>query len=186
MLVTACEPLCHFAADPRTDEPDAGLWWLAQIQPLRETRVAHKLIAADVACYLPRGVFHKARPDGRKWTRTSPLFPGYLFLRSDPPLHRAVADAREILVVRRIEDQVRFVRELRSLDTLARSSVEVVLGPAIVTGSRVRVTHGVLAGTVGLVARLGPRSRIYVELSVMGQTVSTELEHAQVELVTTP
>lgn len=181
MLVTACEPLCHGAADPRTDEPDAGLWWLAQIQPLRETRVAQKLIAADIPCYLPRGVFHKARPDGRKWKRISPLFPGYLFLRSDPPLRGVVGDTREILVVRRIDDQARFVGELRSLDTLARSAVEVVPGPAIQAGTRVRVIQGALAGTVGLVASLGTRNRLYVELSLVGQTVSTELDLSQVE-----
>jgi transcription antitermination factor NusG len=181
MLVTACEPLCHGAADPRTDEPDAGLWWLAQIQPLRETRVAQKLIAADVPCYLPRGVFHKARPDGRRWKRVSPLFPGYLFVRAEPPLHKVVGDSREILVIRRIDDQARFLGELRSLDTVARSAVEVVLGPAIQTGTRVRVTDGVMAGTIGLVARLGTRNRLYVELSVMGQTVSTELDFSQVE-----
>jgi transcription antitermination factor NusG len=184
LLVTACPPLRHPEADPGLPPDPTTPWWLVQVHPLQERRLAEELIAAGVACYLPLGVFRKVRPTGRPWSRTSPLFPGYAFVRSDPRLHPALADSRRVARVRRIEDQARFVAELARLDAILVAPAELTLGPLIHAGTPVRVVGGSYSGLPdprGVVTRLASRNRVHVNLTTLGQSVSVELDRSQVE-----
>lgn len=181
MHVVALPPERHPDADPQSEPPADSLWWLAESRPGRCKSLARDLSSRGVPCYRAVGRFSVVWADGGKRLVTRPLFPNYVFVLSDERGRAEASRSRHSRHVEAIADQQRFRSELASLDTLFSTPGELSLGPAVKVSGRCRVLSGHYEGAVGLVRRLGTRGRLYVELTVMGQAASVELDLSQVE-----
>jgi transcriptional antiterminator RfaH len=152
-----------------------GRWWVAHTRPRAEKSLARKLPGAGVPFYLPL-YEHRRRSSGRTLTSFLPIFPGYVFLVAEPDNYSAVM--RTDLVVRMlpVEDQSRLAYDLKRVHLLMTSGEP--LNPEVgwEPGLPVEVVAGPLAGLTGTVIRRGTQARILVEVQLLRQGVSVEVE----------
>jgi transcriptional antiterminator RfaH len=159
----------------RAPADGAGRWWVAHTRPRAEKSLARKLPGAGVPFYLPL-YEHRRRSAGRTLTSFLPLFPGYVFLVADPDGYAAVMRTDLAVRLLPVEDQSRLADDLRRVHLLITSGEP--LNPEVgwEPGLPVEVVGGPLAGLTGTVIRRGPRARIVVEVQLLRQGVSVEVE----------
>jgi transcriptional antiterminator RfaH len=159
----------------RPSDDGSARWWVAHTRPRAEKSLARKLPGAGVPFYLPQ-YEHRRRSAGRTLTSFLPLFPGYVFVVADADHYSAVL--RTDLVVRMlpVEDQGRLAYDLRRVHLLITSGEP--LNPEVgwAPGLPVEVVAGPLAGLTGTVVRRGTQARILVEVQLLRQGVSVEVE----------
>ncbi|KPK65284.1 MAG: hypothetical protein AMK73_03450 [Planctomycetes bacterium SM23_32] len=122
--------------------------------------------------------------DRRKWV-TKPLFPGYLFVCSEPERLGRVSSVRGVVHVvgngqgpiRVPDDQVEAVRRM------VEKRVPLDPWPYMREGRRVRVREGPLIGMEGFIVRRKKKCRLVVSVDLLGRSVATEVDAAAAELV---
>jgi transcription antitermination factor NusG len=152
-----------------------GQWWVLHTRPRAEKSLARRLRKRLVAHFLP--LYHREwRSGSRLRSSYLPLFPGYLFLRGD---HQARLYALETnLVVRTLEvkDQERLGVDLRRVYQLVKSGSPLAPEDRLVPGSSVEIISGPLAGMEGKILRRGKKLHFFVEIRMLQQGVSVEME----------
>ncbi len=137
-----------------------------------------------IRCYLPLRL-HRQRYQRRIVETRIPMFPGYLFvqIRAEDrnvvyQSHRAAA----VLMVSEVQ-QARLIEDLRNVRLLERTAreKEVTVKPEIVPGLPVRITHGPMAGIEGIVERRKGLARVTINVEMLGQSVSVELDVAELK-----
>lgn len=159
-----------------------GTWWVLHTRARNEKRVAAALAEHGVQHYLPlvsvRHTYAK-----RKATFRVPLFPGYVFLCGD---HRDCDVARltnRVAAILVVADQAKLRWELQQVCRAIEREEAVALYPALQAGQRCRVTSGPLKGLEGVVERHGGRCRMYLSVSMLGQSAMVEVDGALLEVV---
>ena len=153
---------------------------MLQTRARNEKVVADALERQQVRHYLPL-----ARMDrtwgGRRVSVTLPLFPGYLFLEGGADACEAAWKTRRVAKILPVNDQDRLRAELRHVQQVVESGVEVDLHPALEVGRRCRVTGGTLKGLEGVVMRRRRRSRLHIAVTMLGQSAVVEIDSALLE-----
>jgi transcriptional antiterminator RfaH len=173
---TVC-PLDLFAADadPLTDQ----CWWAVHTRPRAEKSLARKVRGQGVSYFLP---LHRTRPAaGRGPVAHLPLFPGYLFLFGDADARLRALETNLVASVLSVPDQRELADDLRRIHQVLTSGAPIRPEPELEPGAAVEITAGPLAGLRGRVLRRGPRPRLYVEVRLLRQGVSVEIESWMVE-----
>lgn len=157
-------------------EKRTGWWWVAHVKPRQEKTLARDILASRGAYFLP--MYEAARRNGRRrWKSTLPLFPGYVFLCCAGENHRLTA-LKTNRIVRLIEvpDQKQLVDELSAIRRLLESHLAIDPYKSLRKGTRCRICSGLLQGVEGRVERRSGRSRFIVEVSILGQGASVEID----------
>jgi transcription antitermination factor NusG len=144
--------------------------------------VSRQLQDRRIESFLP--TYHSVRrwKDRRK-ELDLPLFPGYVFVRMASP---------DRIRVLQIPGVVRFVSFARGPAPLENSEIEslrngIVNGvhaephPYLKVGQHVRVKHGPLAGTEGILVRKKGQYRLVVSLDLIMRSVAVEVQAADLE-----
>jgi transcriptional antiterminator RfaH len=159
-----------------------AFWACAQLQPQRERLALHCLALEGFEVYLPR-LRQMRRQGARKVESSSPLFPGYLFVRIvlqwrkahwGPGVIGLIMDGGQpARVPVGVLDEIR-AREVRGL---------VVLPSKLKPGDSVRIVHGVLAGRLALFDGMAAHERVMVLLSLLGGARRLTLPREDIEVV---
>jgi transcription antitermination factor NusG len=163
--------------------PSAGRfkrWWALHTKPSAEKAVAAALTSRSIDHYLPLVEIHHTYAKSRA-TFSKPLFPGYVFLLGTDEDRLLALQTNRLVNVLHVPDQQRFCSELESVRVALTSGNPVRIYAALREGTRVRVTAGPLRGMEGVVERIGSRARIYASISVLGQSVTLEIDPAYLE-----
>lgn len=159
-----------------------GRWWVLHTRARNEKWVAGRLESQGVVAYVPllnvRRTYAKA-----KFTFALPLFPGYVFLHGE---HEACEQARRtnrVAQVLWVADQVQMQRELLQIERALEAGGAVELFPALQAGRRCRVVRGPLQGVEGTVIRRGQRCRMFLAVTMLGQSAVVEVDAALLEVV---
>jgi transcription antitermination factor NusG len=151
-----------------------GEWWAVQSKPHQEGRAEASLRAGGIATFLP--LARRMRPRrtlrGGSWAVTvEPLFPRYLFARSESPsLARTIRFARGVARVLGTEAgplpvDASLIDAIRA--RLAADGI-VELAPALRPGDRVEVVAGPLTGFIGIFdSSLGGPDRVRLLLAAL-------------------
>jgi transcription antitermination factor NusG len=134
--------------------------------------------------FLPLYASIRQRKNGRV-TLQRPLFPGYVFVRMA---------LREKLRVQQIPGVARLVgfdgrpaalpeEDIEVLRTSLASGVRAEPHPFLVTGRRVRIKSGSLAGMEGIFQRRKGRLRVVISIELIQRSVSVDAEAADLEMV---
>ena len=164
-----------------------GRWWVAHTRARFEKAFAADLLARSVAYFLPMAE-RLTLSGGRRRRGMAPLFPSYVFFcdPGDDARHRAIATGR-LCQVLNVADQRRLVGELSALElALAAKAPLAPYATAAAVGSRCRVTCGPFRGLEGTVVRDGGRTRIVLEVGMLGRGVVMEIEAGLLEPVGDP
>jgi transcription antitermination factor NusG len=114
-----------------------------------------------------------------------PLFPGYVFVKSDLNPYRHLEIVKTVGAVRLIGTKQGPVPVPE--DTIASLKIMVSVDQPITTGSRLRkgdrvmVLNGPLAGVTGTFVRYRGKGRVVVNIEALGQYAGVDVEENDVE-----
>jgi transcription antitermination factor NusG len=158
--------------------PHEGRRWCALHTRARHEKKVHAACQHfGVPAYLPLRV-SRTFSGGKVNTFQVPMFAGYVFAATGPgeiaELKRTNSVAQKIDA----EDEIALLRDLRSVQTVERTRLELELTPTFRRGQKVLVSEGPLAGVVGVVVRYKNRTRLQVAVDAIHQAILVEVAEA--------
>jgi len=163
------------------------LQWYAVYTKSRHEKVAQRgLEDKGIESFLPLRDVLSQWKDRRKWVQ-KPLFPGYLFVRTEWSELGDVTSVRGVAYVLGNQGKAAPVPEeqLLTVRRMVEGPYEVMPWPWLSKGKRVLVTSGPLAGLETYIVRRNRASRCHLVVSVdlLGRSVAVEVDPRCVELI---
>lgn len=130
--------------------------------------------------YLPLRVEIKV-VQRRKIEVRKPLFPGYVFVRFHPLQRIQVLKSRQVVRLLPVHDQTAFLNEIHQVKKALE--IEPGLGACMVLkgGTMVRIVSGPFRGLEGRVNTLRGRTRVILDVNMIGRGVPVEVTPDMVE-----
>ena len=161
-------------------------WYVLHTRSRFENVVYDRLLNKSFEVFLPKMQVKSRRKDRKQMIRV-PVFPGYLFVKSDIAPREHIEIVKTIGVVRLIgtkDGPVPVPSEtIDSLRILIDADAPIKTGNKILKGERIIVVHGVFAGVVGVFVRYRGTGRVVINVDTLGQTASVEVDEEDIELV---
>lgn len=148
--------------------------------------VSESLIKKSMEAFLPKVQVRSKRRD-RKMMIRIPLFPGYLFVKTnlDPSEHIEIV--KTVGVVRMVGNKdgpISVPQEtVDSLKIMVNGDNAVVTGTRFRKGDRVIVVYGPFAGVVGTFVRYGGKGRVVVNIEALGQYAGVDVNEEDIEIL---
>lgn len=159
----------------------AGRWWVAHTKSRFEKAFVWDLIDKGISHFLP--LVSQARPaGGTKPPVLLPLFPSYVFFCGDGADRLAALNTGRLCRVIEVADQRKLVAELSDLEVALGSHAKVDRC-RIPIGRWCRVIAGPMEGLKGVVINNRKGTRLVLEISILGQGVSLEVDKELLEPV---
>ena len=161
--------------------PDGSArWWVLHTRPRAEKSLARRLLRSATPFFLP---LRK-----RQWRHRSrllcsyvPLFPGYVFLRSDSQSVFKTLETNMVARVLPVQDQSQLHGDLARVYSLIATDAPLTPEERLKPGALVEITSGPLAGLEGKVLRRGKQLKFIVEVQFLQSGVSVEIESWMIE-----
>jgi len=181
MLKAEQNPPIVCPQDVPVDQLD-GRWWVLHTKARNEKALAWDLLSRDVSYFLP--MVEKVRTTrGRRIKTVVVLFPGYVFLCGcDQDRYTAMTTNRVASAID-VVDQGRIVKELTAIQKALDTPKQLDPFPYLQAGRRCVVTSGPLKGIEGRLVRRKNIDRLVLQVHVLGQAVSTEIDAALLEVI---
>jgi len=162
------------------------LWYVLHTKSRFENVVNEGLINKSVEVFLPKVQVRSKRRD-RKAMITVPLFPGYLFVKTDLNPHNHLEIVKTTGAVRLIgtKDGPVTVPQtaIESLKIMVEGNNQVSTGYRLKKGDPVIVIAGPLTGVSGIFVRYRGQERVVVNIEALGQYASIEVNKEDVEIL---
>lgn len=159
-----------------------GCWWVAHTRARNEKVVAAALERRRILYYLPLVRLERTYAKCRV-TVWLPLFPGYLFLCGGPDAYETAWKTNRVANILDVDDQEQLRSELVQICQVVETGEQVDLFKSLRKGRRCRITGGILKGLEGVVLRRGRHCRMYLSVTMLGQSAAVEVDGALVEAV---
>src|ERR1017187_5516657 len=161
-------------------------WYAVHTRSNFEVRVADQFSAKNIENFLPAyEEIHQWKD--RKRRVLLPLFPGYLFVRIGDHTETRLPLLQTSGVVRIVgqggKHEPVLDHEIEAIRIVLKSNTRCLAHPFLREGAWVRVKRGPLKGVQGYFVRLKNQSRLVISVNVLSQSVATELDCRDVELV---
>jgi transcription antitermination factor NusG len=157
-----------------------GTWWVAHTKARNEKALAWQLVNKGVAYFLPmHWKIKKSR--GRTLRSLLPLFSSYLFFCGQENDRLDVLKTNRVAAILPVRDPAQLVRELQPIETMLRLGKPVIPHEYIKIGQKCRVTAGPLTGTEGIVLQTAKETRLVLQVNMLGQAASVEIDFDMVE-----
>jgi transcriptional antiterminator NusG len=156
-------------------------WFAVWTRSRHEKAVYDQLARKAIETFLPT-VPRWSRWKDRKKKIDWPLFPGYLFVRTDPEQTRPIRMCTGVVSIVSFEGKPAPIPdfEIDGIRRLIESELRFDPCPFIREGDRVEVVHGPLKGVVGRLVRKGPHARLVLSVDLIAQAVSVTVDAADV------
>jgi transcription elongation factor/antiterminator RfaH len=136
--------------------------------------------------FLPKITVMSKRRDRRKKIRI-PLFPGYVFVKSDLNVYERLEIVKTVGVVRLVGNKDGPVPvpddSMESLKIMVTGDNEVLTGTRFGKGDRVMVVEGPFAGVTGTFVRYKGAGRVVVSIDALGQYAGVDVPKEYVEKI---
>lgn len=158
----------------------SGTWWVAHTKARNEKALAWQLVNKDVAYFLPMH-WKITKSRGRTLKSLLPLFPSYVFFCGQENDRLEVLKTNRVAAIISVQNQRQLVGELEPIEKLLRLGKSVIPHEYIQVGQKCRVTAGPLTGTEGIVVQTPKETRLVLQVNMLGQAASVEIDYAMVE-----
>ena len=159
-----------------------GVWHVLHTRSRQEKALAESLSAMGIAAFLP--LVDVNRTYGRRKASVElPLFPGYLFLKGQLEDAYTADRTKRVAHIIPVVNQVKLTWELRNLWMALHTKVALDPYPFLRKGVRVEVRSGPLAGIQGIVESRLKHDRLSLQIDVLGQATSLEIDGAILEVI---
>ena len=161
-------------------------WYVLHTKSRFENVVSDGLSKKAIDVFLPKITVASRRKDRKKMIRM-PLFPGYVFVRSNlrPDHHlEIVKTVGAVKLVGNTQGPVPVLDEtVESLKIMVASEKPITTGSRFLQGDRVMVINGPFTGVIGIFDRYRGIDRVIVHIEALGQFAAVEVGADDVELV---
>ena len=159
-----------------------GKWWVAHTKSRNEKALAHDLIGRDICYFLPMS--WKVRRKSRRTIKSLlPLFSGYLFFCGDENQRTEILRTDRVASLIEVVDQQKLLGELVQIEKVLQSGEPLVPHRYIKIGQKCRVIAGPLMGLQGIVITTKNVTRLVLQVDMLGQAASVEIDIDMIELV---
>jgi len=159
-------------------------WYVLHTKSRFENVVHEGLFKKDIEVYLPKIKVRSKRRDRRMMIRV-PLFPGYVFVKSDLNPYRHLEIVKTAGAVRLIGTKDGPVpvpdETIDSLKIMVTSDHQVTTGTRLSKGDRVMVVSGPFAGVTGTFVRYRGKGRVIVNIEALGQHAGVDVDENDIE-----
>lgn len=158
------------------DQPSAA-WYALRTRSRHEKRVEDQLTARGIEPFLPLIQRWRQWKDRRKQV-AFPLFPGYCFARFSPKDRITVLSTFGVVQIIGNQDGPLPVpeAEVEAVRCLVESTLPYDPHPYLSEGMLVEVIRGPLKGLQGVLVRKGTRARFVIQVGLIHQAASVELD----------
>jgi transcription antitermination factor NusG len=156
----------------------ARFWYVLRVRPRHEKAAAERL-SKEYETYLPL-IEQRRKWSDRMKTIETPLFSGYLFIRTDirmkyfiladPAVSHFVRFGSKEAVIR--EAQIEYIRRMLA----EPATLKVEEGLHFEKGENVTVLRGAFAGLQGQVQQIKNKTRLYILIEPLGKRLSVEID----------
>ncbi len=152
-----------------------GLWWVAHTKARLEKAFARDLSKQGVGYFLP--LVQRVTYSGGKKRRTLlPLFPSYVFFCGTHEDRQTAMRTNRLCRAIDVPNQDRLVSELLLIEKALQHDIQLDSHVGISAGETCRVTAGPFAGLEGQVLRQSGKLRFLLQVGVLGQGASMEID----------
>jgi transcription elongation factor/antiterminator RfaH len=169
-----------------TDKKLMPLWYVLHTKSRFENVVNDGLLKKSIEVFLPKVKVKSKRRD-RKLMIQVPLFPGYIFVKSDlhPDNHlEIVKTAGAVRLIGSRHGPVPVPEDtIVSLKIMVASDSPVTTGYNLKKGDRVMVVGGPFMGVTGYFVRYRGKGRIVVNIEALGQYAGVDVSEEDIEVL---
>ena len=166
-------------------DPLTKAWYVLHTRSRFETVVYDALRKKQVEAFLPKIQKPSIRRD-RKIMLQVPLFPGYVFVRTDLHPERHLNILKTVGAVKLIGTHKQPVpvpdTAVDSLNIMTGSDQPLFTGQRFRRGDPVLVVRGPFTGVTGTFIRYRKQGRVLVQIDALGQYAAAEVDEADVEV----
>jgi transcription elongation factor/antiterminator RfaH len=159
-------------------------WYALHTKSRFENVVNDGLAKKTLDVFLPKITIKSRRRDRHKMIRV-PLFPGYLFVRTDLNPYEHIEILKTTGAVQLIGSTRGPVRiadaTIDSLKIMVSTEGEVITGTRFKKGDRVMVVNGPFSGVTGIFSSYRGDGRVIVNIEALGQFAAVNVDAADVE-----
>ena len=159
-------------------------WYVAHTRSRFEQVVFDGFGRKSLKAFLPKITVMSKRRDRRKKIRV-PLFPGYIFIRSDLNPHERIEIVKTTGVVRLVGNKDGPIpvpdEAIDSLRIMVDVDSPVETGTRFKKGDRAMVVEGPLVGVIGTFVRYRGLGRLVVAIEALGQYAAVNVLEEHVE-----
>lgn len=168
------------------DKKLTPLWYVLHTKSRFENVVHEGLSKKRIEVFLPKITVQSKRRDRRKMIRV-PLFPGYVFVKTNLHPHHHLEVVKTAGAVRLIGSKKGPVpvpdETIDSLKIMVSTDFPVTTGQRLQKGDRVMVVSGPFAGVVGTFVRYRGQGRVIVNVEALGQYAGVEVSYDDIEIL---
>jgi transcription elongation factor/antiterminator RfaH len=161
-------------------------WYVLHTKSRFENVVNEGLIKKSLQVFLPKVQMRSKRRD-RKMMIRAPLFPGYLFVRSNLNPYEHIEIVKTVGAVRLIGNKDGPIpvseQTIESLRIMVQGNHPIETGTRFKKGDRVVVVNGPFTGVIGIFARYKGKERVVVNIDALGQYAGVEVDEDDIEVV---
>ena len=162
------------------------LWYVLHTKSRHESVVNDGLLKKNIEVFLPKVTMRSRRRDRKVMIRI-PLFPGYLFVKTDlhPNSHlEVVKTAGAVRLIGNNQGPVHVdEKTIESLKIMVATDNPITTGYRLKKGDRVIVVQGPFTGVVGSFVRYGGQNRVIVNVEALGQYAGVEVSEDDIEIL---
>jgi transcription elongation factor/antiterminator RfaH len=162
------------------------LWYVLHTKSRFENVVNDGLGKKSIEVFLPKITVRSKRRDRKAMIRT-PLFPGYLFVKTDlaPESHlEIVKTAGAVRLIGSKDGPVSVpAATIDSLKIMVSGDHPVTTGHRLKKGDKVLVVSGPFVGVTGTFVRYGGKGRVVVNIEALGQYAGVEVSEDEIEII---
>ncbi|MDX9786734.1 MAG: UpxY family transcription antiterminator [Desulfobacterales bacterium] len=160
-------------------------WYVLHTKSRFENVVHDGLVKKSVDVFLPKALVQSKRKDRKKMIRV-PLFPGYLFVKTDLNPYAYLEILKTVGAVRLIgnkNEPISVANDvIDSLKIMVSGEFPIETGNRFQPGDRVVVLSGPFTGIVGIFVRYKGSGRVIVNVEALGQYAAVEVDAQDVEI----
>ncbi len=159
-------------------------WYALLTRSRFESVVNERLEKKALDVFLPKITVRSKRRDRKKMIRV-PLFPGYLFVKTNLKPNEHLEIVKTIGAVKLIGSHAGPVPissdTIKSLKIMVSTDEQVMTGTVYKKGDAVMVVSGPFAGVTGVFTRYRGTGRVVVHIETLGQFAAVEVNREDVE-----
>ncbi len=164
----------------------ADSWYVLHTKSRFENVVNEGLTKKSLEVFLPKIQVRSKRRDRKVMIRV-PLFPGYLFVKTNLEPYEHIEIVKTVGAVRLVGNKDGpipvFSETIESLKIMVQGNESVTTGSRFKKGDKVIVIHGPFAGVVGTFVRHRGKGRVIVNIEALGQYAGVNVGEEDIELL---
>jgi transcription elongation factor/antiterminator RfaH len=161
-------------------------WYVLHTKSRFENVVNEGLTKKSLEVFLPKIQVRSKRRDRKVMIRV-PLFPGYLFVKTNLEPYEHIEIVKTVGAVRLVGNKDGpipvFSETIESLKIMVQGNESVATGSRFKKGDKVIVVQGPFAGVVGTFVRHRGKGRVIVNIEALGQYAGVNVSEEDIELL---